>query len=1394
MQTVTATGNSSLTSTATFTVTPDTAAPTTTASGTDSSWHNTAVPVSLGATDGGSGVAGVTYQVDAQSPVTTGGSSANLTITAPSNGSNDGTHTISYYSTDAVGNGETTHSVQVKIDTQAPSASSTFPAAAGKYDDTGWNAGCTSAICGTASDAGSGVSTVKVTIQQASSGKYWSSGSSFDQPSEATALHTATGTTSWSLAFPQTSFPSDGTYVVRVYPTDAIGNTAPVGSPSQQITFVFDRTVPASAVTFPASAAFYNDSGWNLSTCGGGTGNVCGTASDATSGVASTQVSIQQASTSKYWDPNTTSFSSASEVKVTAVGTTGWSLGLFPAANFPAEGSYTVRSYATDAAGNATTTPAGTTFTIDRSAPTQAFALSVPSGAYLSSGNVYFKSDAAGSFKLVDTESDSSSGPVSATFPAIATSGWTHGAETVERCLSVHVDPYSWSGGASTPADQSIGAADAAGNSGSATLHFVSDTAGPSGGSVDASGLVGTGGRYSTSTTLSIALAKGIDGGSGVAATGAVLKREQGTLASSDGQANGACDYTGQSYSTIATDPAGPYTDNAAGGILTGKCYRYQYVVPDNLGNQATYTSGDIKIETASPASLTPVVSLSGATGTTVISGSTVFTNPQAGKSGGFTVQATASDSTVGVQKLNFPALTGFGAGAGDVASPGPYQTTYSWSGAGATASGSQTVTATDSASLTRTATFTVTPDTTAPTTTPSGNDALWHNTAVTVGLSASDGAGVGVSSVTYQVDSGTPVTVGGSGTSVIVTAPDERLQRRRPHAQLLLDRPARQRRVDAQRPGQDRHAGPDRRVHVPGRLGQVQQRELERRLHEHDLRYLERRGQRRLHRQGHDPAGLERPLLEQRQHLQRRLGGERPQDRRPARRAGRWRSPQTSFPSDGTYVVRVYPTDALGNTAPVGSPSQQITFVFDRTAPAATVTFAANGGKYNASGWSAGCTSAICGTATDATSGVASTQVSIQQASTSKYWDPNTTSFSSASEVKVTASGTTSWSLAFPVSNFPTDGSYTVRGYAVDAAGNTNATPAGNTFVVDRTAPTQAISTASSNTFLAGSGDAWTVYYNGNTSNGSFALSDTATDTGGSGLTGNDVWAAFNPGGGWTSKAQASCLASGACASGTYAWTGTNPTSGVTATVTTQDAAGNADTATLTFVRDTQAPNAPTMTALPAQIKNGQSLSVGSAVDNGPSGVKSVTYYYCLGGACTPSTQIGSPATTGPSYALTWSAQPADGTYTVAAKVTDNVGNVSALGPTQTIVLDNTAPTVTAVALSNGGVAKSADAGDTVTITYSEKIKASTFCSSWVDDGTTQTLSGVTLNFVNNGTNDALTIASAGCTFHLQQVVTGNHIAATMTVPNSTLAWDPTGEDADDHARDPERERQTRM
>jgi hypothetical protein len=50
-------------------------------------------------------------------------------------------------------------------------------------------------------------------------------------------------------------------------------------------------------------------------------------------------------------------------------------------------------------------------------------------------------------------------------------------------------------------------------------------------------------------------------------------------------------------------------------------------------------------------------------------------------------------------------------------------------------------------------------------------------------------------------------------------------------------------------------------------------------------------------------------------------------------------------------------------------------------------------------------------------------------------YWSG--TSFASASEVLLTASGTTAWSFAFPAASFPAGATYTVRVRATDTVGN---------------------------------------------------------------------------------------------------------------------------------------------------------------------------------------------------------------------------------------------------------------------------------------------------------------------------------------------------------------------
>ena len=141
-------------------------------------------------------------------------------------------------------------------------------------------------------------------------------------------------------------------------------------------------------------------------------------------------------------------------------------------------------------------------------------------------------------------------------------------------------------------------------------------------------------------------------------------------------------------------------------------CYRYQYVVPDNVGNTTTFTSPDIKVDATAPAA--PVLTPTAPTGDTAVTGSTVYINPQAGNSGGFQVQATATDTGSGIQKVSFPALAGFTSGGGDDL-VSPYLATYAW-GPAAVASGPQAVTATSNAGVASAASsFTVVQDVTAP-------------------------------------------------------------------------------------------------------------------------------------------------------------------------------------------------------------------------------------------------------------------------------------------------------------------------------------------------------------------------------------------------------------------------------------------------------------------------------------------------------------------------------------------------------------------------------------------------------------------------------------------------------------------------------------------------------
>jgi photosystem II stability/assembly factor-like uncharacterized protein len=102
----------------------DTAAPATTHNA-PAGWKNTAQTVTLTPSDvAGSGVVTTKYKIDAGSYVT----GTSVAIAAPADHSNDGVHTITYYSQDEVGNEEATKTAVVRIDTTAPTTTDDAPA------------------------------------------------------------------------------------------------------------------------------------------------------------------------------------------------------------------------------------------------------------------------------------------------------------------------------------------------------------------------------------------------------------------------------------------------------------------------------------------------------------------------------------------------------------------------------------------------------------------------------------------------------------------------------------------------------------------------------------------------------------------------------------------------------------------------------------------------------------------------------------------------------------------------------------------------------------------------------------------------------------------------------------------------------------------------------------------------------------------------------------------------------------------------------------------------------------------------------------------------------------------------------------------------------------------
>ncbi|MFI5934973.1 LamG-like jellyroll fold domain-containing protein [Actinoplanes sp. NPDC051494] len=459
-----------------------------------------------------------------------------------------------------------------------------------------------------------------------------------------------------SLSIPSAS---EGTHTVSV--VGANGSTA-------SVTITIDTVGPiVSSMQSPLA----NGAGWNNST----PVQVTLSAIDATSSVASIKYTTDGS------DPS---------VSGTA---------LIYSTPFAVASTTTVRYYATDTVGNASAI-GSRPIKIDTVAPVNALTLSSATGALLTGTTIYYRGIATGTFTVTNALTDAASGPASSSTAALGgtSTGFTHTASTVSTPGGGPYvsNAFGWTAGTTSTPTVTVTGADVAGNTTGTTLSLVNDSTPPTGGTVDATGLTGTGTRYSTSTSISVAFTKGSDAGVGLATTGFLLQRASATLSA------GTCGTYG-SATTVATDPTSPYADP----VTDQACYRYQYVAADRVGNTTTYLGGDVKVDTTAPSA----PSLAGsAQSNTYLTGTTLYYRSNAA-SGSVTLTANATDAASGILSYAFPAYP-----AGWSSTPGATGVnTYAWSSAPA-APGARTVTATNNAFLATGTSLTATDDTIAPT------------------------------------------------------------------------------------------------------------------------------------------------------------------------------------------------------------------------------------------------------------------------------------------------------------------------------------------------------------------------------------------------------------------------------------------------------------------------------------------------------------------------------------------------------------------------------------------------------------------------------------------------------------------------------------------------------
>jgi hypothetical protein len=243
-----------------------------------------------------------------------------------------------------------------------------------------------------------------------------------------------------------------------------------------------------------------------------------------------------------------------------------------------------------------------------------------------------------------------------------------------------------------------------------------------------------------------------------------------------------------------------------------------------------------------------------------------------------------------------------------------------------------------------------------------------------------------------------------------------------------------------------------------------------------------------------------------------------------------------------------------------------------------------------------------------------------------------------------------------------------------------------------------------------------------------------------------------------------------------------------VTAAYAAYSATTSNPTSTITAAPDWTAPTSSASTiarsagctpTTPGYIKQGTTYYVyGAVTDTGnpASGVSTVKAdeSAITTGQTAVALAAGSYSVGGTSYGYRTAAQTANAVLTAGSKtyslamadVAGNNGSQTGLN----VTVDNTAPTATDNQITNkaGGTQGRPEAGDVVTLTFSEPIEPCSVLANW--DGTS---TNVTVRITNTGNNDPVTIWDAANTtqLNLGSIAAGaNYVSASATFTPSTM------------------------